>query len=244
MNIFAITTSYTFEFALICMIAATIYFVLERYSLSNEYKPISTLAILTTSLAVIEYFNMRDFFTLENLSKENLNYPTEYRYITWLIATPIMLYTYFVLTKLSKTNKPIVILTLSLNFSMIVTGYFAESTYSNGLMPVVFSYSMFAVGFACWIGIVFIFMSTLPKLVSAQNNAGTNNCLKCLGVLQKLVLYGWAIYPLGLFITFFDASVETALVREIIYNFGDLFNKIGFSLICFFCAKKLSKASV
>jgi len=244
MNIFAITTSYTFEFALICMIAATIYFVLERYSLSNEYKPISTLAILTTSLAVIEYFNMRDFFTLENLSKENLNYPTEYRYITWLIATPIMLYTYFVLTRLSKTNKPIVILTLSLNFSMIVTGYFAESTYSNGLMPVVFSYSMFAVGFACWIGIVFIFMSTLPKLVSAQNNAGTNNCLKCLGVLQKLVLYGWAIYPLGLFITFFDASVETALVREIIYNFGDLFNKIGFSLICFFCAKKLSKASV
>ena len=244
MNIFAITTSYTFEFALICMIAATIYFVLERYSLSNEYKPISTLAILTTSLAVIEYFNMRDFFALENLSKENLNYPTEYRYITWLIATPIMLYTYFVLTKLSKTNKPIVILTLSLNFSMIVTGYFAESTYSNGLMPVVFSYSMFAVGFACWIGIVFIFMSTLPKLVSAQNNAGTNNCLKCLGVLQKLVLYGWAIYPLGLFITFFDASVETALVREIIYNFGDLFNKIGFSLICFFCAKKLSKASV
>tara|TARA_E500000178_G_scaffold241358_1_gene237787 strand:- start:305 stop:1039 length:735 start_codon:yes stop_codon:yes gene_type:complete len=244
MNIFAITTSYTFEFALICMIAATIYFVLERYSLSNEYKPISTLAILTTSLAVIEYFNMRDFFTLENLSKENLNYPTEYRYITWLIATPIMLYTYFVLTKLSKTNKPIVILTISLNFSMIVTGYFAESTYSNGLMPIVFSYSMFAVGFACWIGIVFIFMSTLPKLVSAQNNAGTNNCLKCLGVLQKLVLYGWAIYPLGLFITFFDASVETALVREIIYNFGDLFNKIGFSLICFFCAKKLSKASV
>jgi len=244
MNIFAITTSYTFEFALICMIAATIYFVLERYSLSNEYKPISTLAILTTSLAVIEYFNMRDFFTLENLSKENLNYPTEYRYITWLIATPIMLYTYFVLTRLSKTNKPIVILTLSLNFSMIVTGYFAESTYSNGLMPIMFAYSMFAAGFACWIGIVFIFMSTLPKLVSAQNNAGTNNCLKCLGVLQKLVLYGWAIYPLGLFITFFDASVETALIREIIYNFGDLFNKIGFSLICFFCAKKLSKASV
>ena len=105
MNIFAITTSYTFEFALICMIAATIYFVLERYSLSNEYKPIGTLAILTTSLAVIEYFNMRDFFTLENLSKDTLNYPTEYRYITWLIATPIMLYTYFALTRLNKSNK-------------------------------------------------------------------------------------------------------------------------------------------
>jgi len=244
MNIFAITTSYTFEFALICMIAATIYFILERYSLSNEYKPIGTLAILTTSLAVIEYFNMRDFFTLENLSKSNLNYPTEYRYITWLIATPIMLYTYFALTKLNKTNKPVVILTLSLNFLMIVSGYFSETTFSNGLMPIVFVYSMFATGFACWLGIIYIFGVTLPKLVKEQNNAGTTNCLKCLAVLQKLVLYGWAIYPLGLFITFFDPSVETALTREIIYNFGDLFNKIGFSLICFFCAKRLSKASV
>jgi hypothetical protein len=28
-----------------------------------------------------------------------------------------------------------------------------------------------------------------------------------------------------------------------IYNFGDLFNKVGFALICFSCAKKLSKKS-
>ena len=68
MNIFVVTTSYTFEFALITMIAATIYFFLERYSLSDEYKPVSTLAILTTALAVVEYYNMRDFFSLENLS--------------------------------------------------------------------------------------------------------------------------------------------------------------------------------
>ena len=122
MNIFAVTTSYTFEFALITMIAATIYFFLERYNLSDEYKPVSTLAILTTALAVVEYYHMRDFFSLENLSKDNLNYPTEFRYITWLIATPIMLYTYFVLTKFNKTQKPIVILTISLNFLMIVSG--------------------------------------------------------------------------------------------------------------------------
>ena len=83
MNTLVLTTSYTFEFALITMIAATLYFFLERYNLSDEYKPVSTLAILTTALAVVEYYNMKDFFTLENLSKDTLNYPTEYRYITW-----------------------------------------------------------------------------------------------------------------------------------------------------------------
>ena len=28
---------------------------------------------------------------------------------------------------------------------------------------------------------------------------------------------------------------------EIIYNFGDLFNKVGFSLTCFLCAARLSR---
>ena len=42
-------------------------FILERYKLSNEYKSISTLAFLTTFLAVIEYYNMREFFSLSNL---------------------------------------------------------------------------------------------------------------------------------------------------------------------------------
>jgi bacteriorhodopsin len=244
MSIFAVTTSYTFEFALITMIAATIYFFLERYNLSDEYKPVSTLAILTTALAVVEYYHMRDFFSLENLSKDDLNYPTEFRYITWLIATPIMLYTYFVLTKFNKTQKPIVILTISLNFLMIVSGYFAESSQLNNVMPVSFTYSMFATGFASWLGIVFIFSSTLPKLINNENNPNNLICLKCLSVVQKLVTYGWAIYPVGLFITFFDSSVETALTREIIYNFGDCFNKVGFALICFACAKKLSKQTV
>ena len=78
MNIFTLTTSYTFEFTLIAMLAASAYFILERYKLSNEYKSISTLAFLTTFLAVIEYYNMREFFSLSNLNNPNINYPTEY----------------------------------------------------------------------------------------------------------------------------------------------------------------------
>ena len=100
---------------------------------------------------------------------------------------------------------------------------------------------MFTVGFVSWLGIVFIFSRTLPKLINNLNNPNNAICLKCLSVVQKLVIFGWAIYPVGLFITFFDGSVGTALTREIIYNFGDCFNKVGFALICFACAKKLSK---
>ena len=241
MNIFTLTTSYTFEFTLIAMLAASAYFILERYKLSNEYKSISTLAFLTTFLAVIEYYNMREFFSLSNLNNPNINYPTEYRYITWFIATPIMLYTFFVISKIYKTNKIIVSIALSLNFLMIVSGYFSESSFSNSTMPLYFSYMMFTIGFVSWLGILYIFNFILPKVIQASNVNGMVHIQNCLSIVNKFIVYGWAIYPLGLAISFYDSSVETALTREIIYNFGDLFNKVGFSLTCFLCAARLSR---
>ena len=241
MNIFTLTTSYTFEFTLIAMLAASAYFILERYKLSNEYKSISTLAFLTTFLAVIEYYNMREFFSLSNLDNPNINYPTEYRYITWFIATPIMLYTFFVISKIYKTNKIIVSIALSLNFLMIVSGYFSESSFSNSTMPLYFSYIMFIIGFGSWLGILYIFNFILPKVIQRNNVNGAIHIQNCLSIVNKFIVYGWAIYPLGLVISFYDSSVETALTREIIYNFGDLFNKVGFSLTCFLCAARLSR---
>lgn len=241
MNIFTLTTSYTFEFTLIAMLAASAFFILERYKLSNEYKSISTLAFLTTFLAVIEYYNMREFFSLSNLNNPNINYPTEYRYITWFIATPIMLYTFFVISKIYKTNKIIVSIALSLNFLMIVSGYFSESSFSNSTMPLYFSYIMFIIGFGSWLGILYIFNFILPKVIQRNNVNGAIHIQNCLSIVNKFIVYGWAIYPLGLVISFYDSSVETALTREIIYNFGDLFNKVGFSLTCFLCAARLSR---
>jgi sensory rhodopsin len=241
MNILALTTSYTFEFTFISMIAASFYFLLERHKLSDKYKSISSLAFLTTALAVIEYYKMSDFFDLKNLSSPSVNYPTEFRYITWLIATPLMLYIFFVLSGFYKSHKKTVMTTLSLNFAMIVTGYFAETTYSNKLMNFNFSITMFAIGFICWLGIVYVYTKYLPEQLELSPSKNQKDLGKCLNILGKLVVFGWALYPAGLFITFYDPSIDTALTRELIYNFGDLFNKIGFSLICFLCAVKLSK---
>jgi hypothetical protein len=100
---------------------------------------------------------------------------------------------------------------------------------------------MFACGFLCWLGIVWIYNFYLPKEVKKIKNSKRIYISKCINILNKFVVYGWAIYPIGLLISFYDHSLETMLMRELVYNFGDLFNKIGFSLVCFFCAVKLSK---
>ena len=124
---------------------------------------------------------------------------------------------------------------------MIVSGYFSESSVFNSTMPLYFSYMMFTIGFGSWLGILYIFNFILPKVIQASNVNGMVYS-KLFMIVNKFIVYGWAIYPLGLAISFYDSfSVETALTREIIYNFGDLFNKVGFSLTCFLCAARLSR---
>ena len=241
MKTLILVTIYTFEFTFICMIAASFYFLLERYKLSDKYKVFSSLAFLTTILAVIEYYKMHPFFTFDALLLKNYRFPTEFRYITWLVATPIMLSIFFVLSGMNKTHKKTMLTVLSLNFMMIIFGYFSESSYSKKTFDFNFTLLTFACGFSCWLLIVWIYNSYLPKEVKKIKTPNKNDLLKCINILNKFVTYGWAIYPLGLLISLYDYTPETMLMRELVYNFGDLFNKIGFSMVCFFCAVKLSK---
>ena len=76
---------------------------------------------------------------------------------------------------------------------------------------------------------MWIYNSYLPKEVKKIKTPNKNDLLKCINILNKFVTYGWAIYPLGLLISLYDYTPETMLMRELVYNFGDLFNKIGFS---------------
>ena len=241
MNILAVTTSYSFELTLICMIAASLYFLLERYRLSGKYKKVSTLAFLTVALAIVEYLGMREYFGIENLSSNNVNFPTEFRYLTWAVSTPLMLYTFFVLSGFNVIYKKTAIATLLLNFTMITSGFFSEMSFSRNLASLDFAIIMFAIGFSAWLGIVYIYNYLLPSYLTSIKSAEQKYLQHCLGSLAKIVTFGWLIYPIGLVISFYDPSLETALMRELIYNLGDLFNKIGFVIICYFCAIKLSK---
>ena len=133
---------------------------------------------------------MREFFSLSNLNNPNINYPTEYRYITWFIATPIMLYTFFVISKIYKTNKIIVSIALSLNFLMIVSGYLPESSFSNST-TIYFSYMMFTIGFGMVIGVCSIFNFILPKVIQASN---VNGMVHIKTLITINLLCNWAIY--------------------------------------------------
>lgn len=49
--------------------------------------------------------------------------------------------------------------------------------------------------------------------------------------LKLFIVFGWAIYPLGFIFTLISNSPYVRIARELIYNFADLFNKVGFGMV-------------
>jgi bacteriorhodopsin len=58
--------------------------------------------------------------------------------------------------------------------------------------------------------------------------------------MRTFILVGWAIYPLGYFITVFAGDLEAHVLREIVYNIADLENKVGFGLVAVMAANKMA----
>ena len=50
---------------------------------------------------------------------------------------------------------------------------------------------------------------------------------------------GWAIFPLGFLITLVSNSPDMRVTRELVYNFSDLFNKVGFGMLAVYTIRQV-----
>ena len=72
----------TFWVISMSMLAATVFFFIERSSVSTAWRASITVSGLITGIAFIHYMYMRDIWI------QNVDAPTLYRYIEWLITMP------------------------------------------------------------------------------------------------------------------------------------------------------------
>ncbi len=63
-----------------------------------------------------------------------------------------------------------------------------------------------------------------------------------LKVMRYFILIGWAIYPIGYLVTLLGDGQTLGFIRELVYNFADLVNKVGFGLVALYAVKAMSKA--
>ncbi len=223
----------SFWLATAMMLAATVFFFIERDRVKGKWKTSLTVAGLVTGIAFWHYMYMRDVWVNTGES------PTVFRYVDWLITVPLQIIEFYLILAAVTVVKPEIfwrLLTASL--VMLIGGYAGEAGYWD-VGPA------FAVGMAGWIYIIWqIFSGPAAQANEASGNASSQFAFK---TIRNIVTFGWAIYPLGYFLGYLQGdgpmSPENLANLNIIYNLADLINKAAFGLAIWIAATNDSEQS-
>jgi bacteriorhodopsin len=202
------------------LIAATVFFFLERDRVSPKWKTSLTVSGLVTLVAAVHYFYMRDVWVATGST------PTVFRYIDWLITVPLlMIEFYLILAAITNVQAGIFWRLMIGTLVMLIGGY---------------------LGMAGWAFILYeIFLGQAGKISAANAPPAVQSAFN---TMRLIVTFGWAIYPIGYFFGYLTGSnpADSANALNIIYNAADVLNKIAFGLIIWSVAvsesEKASKA--
>ena len=207
------------------MLAATVFFFMERGSVAQGWRTSVTVAGLITGVAFIHYIYMRGVWV------ETGDSPTVYRYIDWLITVPLqMIEFYLILAAVRKANSGMFWRLLIGSLVMLIGGYLGEAGYINATLG-------FVIGMAGWIYILYeIFSGEAGK---AAAKSGNKALVTAFGAMRMIVTVGWAIYPLGYIFGYLTGGVDADSLN-VIYNLADFINKIAFGLVIWAAATSVS----
>jgi bacteriorhodopsin len=216
------------------LIAATVFFFLERDRVSPKWKTSLTVSGLVTLVAAVHYFYMRDVWVATGST------PTVFRYIDWLITVPLlMIEFYLILAAITKVQAGIFWRLMIGTLVMLIGGYLGEAGYLS-------VWPAFIIGMAGWAFILYeVFLGQAGKISAANAPPAVQSAFN---TMRLIVTFGWAIYPIGYFFGYLTSSnpAESANALNIIYNAADVLNKIAFGLIIWSVAvsesEKASKA--
>ena len=207
----------SFWLATAIMLAATVFFFVERDRAQGKWKTSLTIAGLVTGIAFWHYLYMRNVWVDTGTS------PTVFRYIDWLITVPLQIVEfYLILAAVTAVSVRVFWKLLAASLVMLVGGYLGETQ----VLGFVSEMTGFIIGMVGWLYIIYeIFAGEASKLNANSGNIASQNAFK---TIRLIVTVGWAIYPIGYFLGMGEANTSGAL--DIVYNLADLVNKAAFGL--------------
>ena len=213
----------TFWLISMAMVAATVFFFLERDKVVGKWKTSLTVAGLVTLIAAVHYFYMRDVWVATGES------PTVYRYIDWLLTVPLQIIEfYLILAAIAVVPAALFWRLLVASVVMLVGGYLGEAGFMNATLG-------FVIGMAGWLWIIYeIFVGEASKINANSANEASQTAFK---TLRLIVTVGWAIYPIGYVMGYMMGAAD-ANSLNVVYNVADLVNKIAFGVAIWLAATR------
>jgi len=209
----------------IAMVASTVFFLMESFSLKQAWKTSIHCGSLVTLVAAVHYWYMREYWVKFGQS------PIVYRYIDWSITVPLQMVEFYLI--LSAVNPRIsggmFFRLLAGTVAMLAFGYAGES----GAME---AWTGFALGMAGWFFILFEIFFGEAGRAAVQADKVNPYVKTSFNTMRFIVTVGWSIYPLGYYFGYLMGAVGEAPLN-FTYNIADFVNKIAFCLAIWHAAR-------
>ena len=199
----------------IALAATTGFLIVERNSVLPKWKLPVSVSALVTGIAASHYFYMRVIWVMYQVS------PVVYRYIDWFLTVPLQIIEFYLILAVAK-KVPIQLFykLLAASIIMIGFGFLGETGQINRNVG-------FIIGTVAWLYILYeIFYGDAAKYKEETEDESVKFAFDS---LKWIVTIGWSIYPIGYLLEKHNMNL--------LYNIGDLINKILFSLIIWYSSK-------
>tara|TARA_B100000676_G_scaffold113863_1_gene113496 strand:+ start:996 stop:1724 length:729 start_codon:yes stop_codon:yes gene_type:complete len=217
----------TFWLISAAMVAATVFFFVERDRARGKWKTSLTVAGLVTLIAAIHYFYMRDVWAATGES------PTVYRYVDWLLTVPLQIIEfYLILAAIAVVPAALFWRLLVASVVMLIGGYLGEVGALGDTLG-------FIIGMVAWLYIIYeVFFGEASSINANSANAASQ---RAFSTLRLIVTVGWSIYPVGYVLGYMTGTVDAAALN-LTYNLADLVNKIAFGVAIWVAATSDERA--
>lgn len=218
--------SMSFALVFIAFAATAFFLYLERDRVPEEFRTALRVSSVYLAIGAVNYFYMKGIYET-GLAKGETAFPTSFRYIDWILTTPLMLLKFPLLLGVGEKGLRFMSRLIFLDLAMIIFGYVGELSVDS----VPLHWGFFVAGCMAWVGIAVQLFLALVELPDRLGDA-VKRGVRYMGLF---VVAGWAIYPLGFFAPLLGFAPD---VRELVYNLADIVNKVGLCLLVYATAKR------
>ena len=226
-------TGVSFWLVTAALLAATVFFFVERDNVSSKWKTSLTVSGLVTGIAFWHYMYMRGVWVESYDAETGVgSSPIVFRYIDWLLTVPLLIIEFYLILR-AVTNVASTLFTKLFfgSIVMLVAGYLGEAAaVSGGSSTTV--YLGFAIGMLAWGYMIQVLYSGEGGVAVKQASPAIQSAYR---TMMLIIIFGWAVYPLGYVFGHLVGDGNPASLN-IIYNFADFVNKILFGLIIWHAA--------
>jgi sensory rhodopsin len=205
----------TFSLVLLGMAATTILMLLATGWVSGRWKLPVALCALVTFVGTANAWDAREVW----LATKQI--PIVYQYVGWMITIPVQVAAlYFFVRAMGRTSVALFWRLLVVAVVTILARYMGEAGFMHPTLG-------FLIGIAGWLYVLGeSFFGRMGEIIAKCNDEGVQRGYFW---LRLIVTIGWAIYPLGNFISSFGGGVDSGSLA-ITYNLADFVNRIAFAL--------------